>query len=68
MDNEMPPVATLVQKLMPNASLEEQIEATEHFRAYLKVVYNIFLRYEAEGRLDELAARLEKAKAEELLN
>ena len=51
---EPPEIAEIVQHWMPNASEEELKEATVNFRAYLAVLYRIFLRLEAEGRLDEI--------------
>lgn len=49
-----PEIAEIVRHWMPNASEEELKEATVNFRAYLAVLYRIFLRLEAEGRLDEI--------------
>ena len=51
---EPPEIAEIVRYWMPNASEEELKEATVNFRAYLAVLYRIFLRLEAEGRLDEI--------------
>lgn len=39
---------------MPDSSDDELKEATVNFRAYLAVLYRIFLRLEAEGRLHEI--------------
>ncbi len=50
----IPKVTPLVLKYMPHATLEEQIEATENLRAYLRVHYRIFLRREGEERFDTL--------------
>jgi 2,3-bisphosphoglycerate-independent phosphoglycerate mutase len=49
-----PEIAEIVRYFMPDASDEELKEATVNFRAYLAVLYRIFLRLEAEGRLDEI--------------
>jgi len=49
-----PEIAETVRHWMPEASDEELKEATINFREYLGVVYRIFLRLEAEGRLDEI--------------
>lgn len=51
---EPPEIAEIVRYFMPDASDEELMEATVNFRAYLAVLYRIFLRLEAEGRLDEI--------------
>ena len=51
---EPPEIAEIVRHWMPNDSDEELKEATVNFRAYLAVLYRIFLRLEAEGRLDEI--------------
>lgn len=51
---EPPEIAEIVRHWMPNASEEELKEATVNFRAYLAVLYRIFLRLEAEDRLDEI--------------
>ncbi len=49
----IPEIATVVRRWMPNASDEELKEATINLRRYLAVVYRIFLRLEAEGKLSE---------------
>ena len=49
---DIPKVAAFIQKYMPHVTLEEQIEATENLRAYLRVHYRIFLRRESEGAFD----------------
>lgn len=49
-----PEIAEIVQHFMPDASDEELKQATVNFRAYLAVLYRIFLRLEAEGRLHEI--------------
>lgn len=54
MSKDIPKAAEFVRHVMPDATEEEQIEATENFRNYLKVVYRIFLRLEAEGKLPEI--------------
>lgn len=51
---EPPDIAEIVRYFMPNSGDEELKEATVNFRAYLAVIYRIFLRLEAEGRLDEI--------------
>lgn len=51
---EPPEIAEIVQYFMPDAGDKELKEATVNFRAYLAVLYRIFLRLEAEGRLDEI--------------
>lgn len=51
---EPPEIAEIVRYFMPDASDEELKEATVNFRAYLAVLYRIFLRLEAEGRLNEI--------------
>ena len=53
-NKNIPEIAEIVRHWMPNASDEELKEATVNFRAYLAVLYRIFLRLEAEGRLDEI--------------
>lgn len=49
----IPEIAIVVRRWMPNASDEELKEATINLRRYLAVVYRIFLRLEAEGKLPE---------------
>ena len=51
---EPPEIAEIVRYFMPDASDDELKEATVNFRAYLAVLYRIFLRLEAEGRLHEI--------------
>ena len=53
-NKNIPEIAEIVRHWMPNASEEELKEATVNFRAYLAVLYRIFLRLEAEDRLDEI--------------
>jgi hypothetical protein len=48
----LPEIAELVLQVMPNATREEQLEATQNLRAYLAAVYRIFIRLESEGNLD----------------
>lgn len=50
----LPPVAELIKHWMTDASEADQIEATENLRRYLAVMYRIFLRLEAEGKLPPL--------------
>jgi len=50
----IPEIAEIVRHWMPDASEEELKEATINFREYLGVIYRIFLRLEAEDRLDEI--------------
>lgn len=38
---------------MPEASEEEVVEASENLRAYLNVLYDIFLEREAKRRVDD---------------
>lgn len=53
-NQNIPEIAEIVRYWMPDASDEELKEATVNFRAYLAVLYRIFLRLEAEGRLDDI--------------
>lgn len=46
----IPEIATVVRRWMPDASEDELKEATTRLRRYLAVVYDIYLRLEAEGR------------------
>lgn len=50
----LPEIADIVRHWMPDASEAELKEATVNFREYLAVIYRIFLRLEAENRLDEI--------------
>lgn len=43
-------VSPLIKRWMPEASRNEQIEATRNFRAYMRVLYRIYLRIEQERR------------------
>jgi hypothetical protein len=45
----IPEVSPLIEKWHPQATLEEQRQYTQEFRAYLAVLYRIFLRLDAEG-------------------
>lgn len=56
MSKELPEIAELVLYYMPDATKEEQIEATANLREYLGVIYNIFLRLEREGKLDTIVS------------
>jgi hypothetical protein len=47
----IPEIAEAVRLWMPDASEEEQKQATVNLRNYLAVIYRIVLRLEAEGRL-----------------
>ncbi len=44
-------ISPLVERLLPNATPAEKIDATENVRAYVAVLYRIFCRLESEGRL-----------------
>jgi len=59
-NQNIPEIAEIVHHWMPDASEDELKEATVNFRAYLAVLYRIFLRLEAEGRLDEICDFPEK--------
>ncbi|CAH1903572.1 conserved hypothetical protein [Candidatus Nitrotoga sp. HW29] len=50
----IPEIADIVRHWMPEASDDELKEATVNFREYLAVIYRIFLRLEAENRLDDI--------------
>ncbi len=50
----LPEISEIVRDWMPDASEDELKEATINFREYLAVIYRIFLRLEAEDRLDEI--------------
>jgi len=50
----IPEIADIVRHWMPEASEDELKEATVNFREYLAVIYRIFLRLEAENRLDDI--------------
>jgi hypothetical protein len=47
----IPEIADAVRHWMPHAHEEEQKQATVNLRRYLAVVYRLFLRLEAEGKL-----------------
>lgn len=62
MESDKPYVAPFIRRLMPNASEAEILEASETLRAYLMLLYGVFLRKEAEAQLadsrsDDLGAR-----------
>jgi hypothetical protein len=42
-------ISPLIEKWHPHATPEEQRQYTQEFRAYLAVLYRIFLRLDAEG-------------------
>ena len=44
-------ISPLVERLLPNASAAEKIDATENVRAYVAVLYRVFCRLESEGQL-----------------
>lgn len=50
----IPEIAEIVRHWMPDANEDELREATINLREYLAVIYRIFLRLEAENRLDEI--------------
>jgi hypothetical protein len=50
-DQEIPEISDIVKHWMPEASEEEQKEATKNVREHLAVVYRIFLRLEREGKM-----------------
>ena len=52
--SSIPEIADIVRHWMPDASEDELKEATVNFREYLAVIYRIFLRLEAENKLDEI--------------
>jgi hypothetical protein len=52
--SSIPEIADIVRHWMPDASEDELREATINLREYLAVIYRIFLRLEAENRLDEI--------------
>ncbi len=53
-NQNIPEIAEIVRHWMPDASEDELKEATVNLREYLAVIYRIFLRLEAENRLDEI--------------
>jgi len=53
MSKDIPKVAEVIRHWMPDASEEEQIEATENLRGYLAVVNRIVLHLESEGKLQK---------------
>lgn len=60
----LPQVAELVLELMPDATLEEQIEATQNLRAYLAAVYRIFCRLQSEGTFESTLAEAKRKEEE----
>ena len=44
-------ISPLVERLLPNATPAEKIDATENVRAYVAVLYRISCRLESEGQL-----------------
>jgi len=44
-------ISPLVERLLPNATPADKIDATENVRAYVAVLYRIFCRLESEGQL-----------------
>jgi len=46
-------VPPFIRRLMPNASEQEIEQAAENLRAYLKLLYEIFLEREAKARDSE---------------
>jgi len=52
--SSIPEIADIVRHWMPDASEDELREATINLREYLSVIYRIFLRLEAENKLDEI--------------
>lgn len=65
MQSEKPYVAPFIRRLMPSASEEEIVEASENFRTYLKILYGLFLEHEAklllrDSERDDAHGRFEK--------
>lgn len=54
-------ISPLVERLLPNASPADKIDATENLRAYVAVLYRIFCRLESERKPP--GGRDKKAKA-----
>lgn len=50
MQSDKPYVAPFIRRLMPDASEEEILEASENLRGYLKILYGLFLEQEAKRR------------------
>ncbi|UYN96065.1 MAG: hypothetical protein KIT25_03730 [Enhydrobacter sp.] len=50
MSQEQPYVAPFIRRRMPDASEEDILAASENLRAYLKLLYGIFLHQEVEKR------------------
>jgi len=53
----LPEISPLIEELMPHASLEEQKQATQNLRNYIAIGHRIFLRLEAEGKLNTIYDR-----------
>ncbi len=53
-NQNIPEIAEIVRHWMPDASEDDLKEGTINLREYLAVIYRIFLRLEAENRLDEI--------------
>ncbi len=58
--DQRPTVSRLIVSLMPEASLEEQLEAEQNLNEFLSVAYRMYLRLEAEGKLGDLRRRREE--------
>jgi hypothetical protein len=54
-----PYIPSLVRRLMPNASEQELIEATENLRRFVCVAEKIYLEMKRNGTLPEGLKRLE---------
>lgn len=50
MREPIPEIAIVVKRWLPDATEEEQKRATVNLRRYLAVVYQIYLRFEREGK------------------
>ena len=47
----IPEIAIVVRRWLPNASDEELKQATVRLRGFLSVMYRVYLRLKAEGRI-----------------
>lgn len=47
MESDRPYVAPFIRRLMPDATEDEIVEASENLRRYLLIMYDIFLEREA---------------------
>ncbi|MBI3894340.1 MAG: hypothetical protein HY313_00265 [Acidobacteria bacterium] len=47
-EQQTPTVSPLIQSLLPDATVEEQLEAQQNFREFLAVAYRMHLRLQAE--------------------